>query len=61
MSPRLNRVLLATILAALWTAGSLWRAASLDLHTVFVTVIVGIIAAVLMYWLLKNFSKRRMG
>jgi ABC-type Fe3+-siderophore transport system permease subunit len=61
MSPRLNRVLLATILAALWTAGSLWRAASLDLQTVFITVIVGIIAAVLMYWLLKNFSKRRMG
>lgn len=61
MSPRFNRMLLAIVLAALWTAGSLWRSASLDPQTVVVTVIVGVIAGVLMYWLLERFSQRFRG
>jgi multisubunit Na+/H+ antiporter MnhE subunit len=61
MSARFNRIVLAIVLAALWTAGSLWRAAHLDAQTVVVTVIVGAIAGVLMYWLLDRFSQRFRG
>jgi ABC-type Fe3+-siderophore transport system permease subunit len=58
MSPRSGRILMAIVLAGLWTAGSLWRATSHDLQTVVLTCIVGAIAGLLMYWLLDRFSGR---
>ena len=61
MSPRSNRVLSAVVFAVLWMAGSLWWAASIDLQTVVVTVIAGVIAGLLMYWVFDKFSGRLRG
>jgi branched-subunit amino acid transport protein len=61
MSPRSNRVLSAIVFAALWTAGMLWRSASIDLQTVVVAVIAGVIAGLLMYWVFDKFSGRLRG
>jgi hypothetical protein len=58
MSPRRNRILTAAIFAVLWTAGMLWWSTSIDLETVIVTSIAGVIAGVLMYWVFDKFSTR---
>lgn len=61
MSPRSNRVLSAIVFAVLWTAGMLWWSPSIDVPTVVVTVIAGVIAGLLMYWLFDKFSGRLRG
>jgi tryptophan-rich sensory protein len=61
MSPRTNRILTAVIFAVLWTVGMLWRSPSIDLQTVGTAVVVGVIVALLVYWLLDKFSGRPRG
>jgi hypothetical protein len=61
MSPRSNRVLSAIVFAVLWTAGMLWWSPSIDVQTVVVAVIAGVIAGLLMYWLFDKFSGRLRG
>ncbi len=60
MSPRTGRALAATILALLWVAGSLWRSHSLDAQTVVTAVVIGGLAALLMFWVLDKFSSMRL-
>jgi len=61
MSPRSNRVLSAIVFAVLWTAGMLWWSPAIDVQTVVVAVIAGVIAGLLMYWLFDKFSGRLRG
>jgi predicted exporter len=58
---RTNRIIIAVVLAALWTIGMLARASSLDVETVATALVVGIIVAFVMYWLLEKFGGRMRG
>jgi hypothetical protein len=54
--PRSNRISLAVLFAVLWSGGMLWRSPVIDLQTVIMAVIAGIIVGGLMYWLFDKFS-----
>jgi hypothetical protein len=61
MSPRSYRVLTAVVFAVLWTAGMLFRSASIDLQAVIVACIAGVIVGLLVYWVFDMFSGRLRG
>jgi hypothetical protein len=54
--PRSNRIPLAVLFAVLWAGGMLWRSPVIDLQTVIMAVIAGLIVGGLMYWLFDKFS-----
>jgi hypothetical protein len=57
MSPRLKRILGSVAFAALWTAGMLWWNAPLDQTKIIVTLITGVLAGFLWYWLGRRFGR----
>jgi hypothetical protein len=54
--PRSNRIPLAVLFAVLWSGGMLWRAPSINLQTVIMALIAGVVVGLLMYWLFDKFS-----
>jgi hypothetical protein len=54
--PRSNRIPLAIFFAVLWSGGMLWKAPSINLQTVIMALIAGVVVGLLMYWLFDKFS-----
>jgi hypothetical protein len=58
MTPRAYRIMSAIVFAALWTAGSLWRATPLVMPTILTAIVGGIIVGLLWYWVSGMFKGR---